>query len=239
MRYSYFLNDYVRGLLRRISTKKRVPYSKHACQAYFTKLQKLDYDEHFCAANFGFFSRPFRCSSTIRQLITSKAAIIVELGSGFGDLERSLNGWKSGTYLGLDWGHQMLQTARSLSKTADASYYVCADAEFSPFREGIADLILIANLTPYFSSVWSLAQEAGRIAKPHSVVALLYPIGNPFWEGDFEGVGLNYFDRGQIVGPFESEGYSVVHIESLSFELVPGTHLFSQHLADYIEFERS
>jgi len=241
MHYFRFLTDYAAGLLRPLLRRgKALPYSKRACRAYFATLGRTTYQDRFFAGNSSFFNAPFRSSRRIQDILASQWSVVVEMGSGFGDLERSLNKRHSNAYVALDWSIGLLQTSRSLGGEHGRSFYVCGDAELCPLQQDLADLILIANLTPYISCLSTLAREVSRIARrPCSYLGLLYPIRNPFWEDEFGGFGLNYSHSSEIIGAFEDEGFEVLYREALYFQLVPGRRSFSQHLADYVEFGRN
>jgi demethylmenaquinone methyltransferase / 2-methoxy-6-polyprenyl-1,4-benzoquinol methylase len=110
----------------------------------------------------------------IQEVLKSGHQLILDLGSGTGDLTftaaRKLDG--NGRIVGLDVSRQMLKLARSKQSGAihgEKTYFVQGSAMFSPFKDSIFDGVMtafvlrnVSDLSLFFAHAFRVLKNGGR-----------------------------------------------------------------------------
>jgi demethylmenaquinone methyltransferase / 2-methoxy-6-polyprenyl-1,4-benzoquinol methylase len=110
----------------------------------------------------------------LREILERGGSLAVDVCCGTGDLALALARYSSGTVLGTDFCHPMLQQAREKSARAGkALFFFEADTLTLPLRADILDLVAVAfgfrNLADYRRGL----EEMRRVLKPGGAVAIL------------------------------------------------------------------
>jgi len=110
----------------------------------------------------------------IRSVLTNHNPLILDLGSGTGDLSflaaKSSGG--SGRFVGLDFSPAMLQAAqkkRSGTPHGNRTFFVLGSALFAPFRDAVFDGVMsafvlrnVSDLSLFFSQAYRVLRAGGK-----------------------------------------------------------------------------
>lgn len=133
-------------------------------------------------------------AAALRVVLSKPGSRAVDLCCGTGDLTLALARQSSGTVVGADFCHPMLDRARKKSRTQVRASFVEADALLLPFPDVSLDLLAMAfgfrNLANYSRGI----REIRRVLRPGGTAAILefsrvrWPVLGPLFRTYFRHV---------------------------------------------------
>ncbi|HXH51407.1 MAG TPA: bifunctional demethylmenaquinone methyltransferase/2-methoxy-6-polyprenyl-1,4-benzoquinol methylase UbiE [Terriglobia bacterium] len=131
----------------------------------------------------------------LKPVLSQPSSVVADLCCGTGDLALAVRRASSGTVLGADFCHPMLQRARQKSeRLTQSTVFLEADTLRLPFRDASLDALTIAfgfrNLANYRRGV----QEMRRVLRQGGMVAILefshvaWPVFGPLFRAYFRRV---------------------------------------------------
>jgi len=160
--------DSIRAL--KVVSKLRLKFDTELMRGWNEKYATIDYYDHIAP----FYDKVYKDEQkekidvALRYISLSKESIVLDAGCGTGFLFKYLSE-KVKLLVGLDTSPGILTKAKRLATSFSNVHLIRADADFTPFPEGIFDgvfaLTLLQNMPNH---LWTL-NELRRVGKDHSV----------------------------------------------------------------------
>lgn len=156
---------------------------------------KLEFQQRFdsIAENYDNISNPYIVQRRTESLKIKSANLILEVGSGSGNITRSYEC----DVICSDFSFQMCKQTKKIH-----SFVVCCDAENLPFREKIFDGIISAEMIYYLKNPQNFINFAHEILKKNGKLMIVAPIQKMNFVDKIRailrkiGFGRMYFDDG-------------------------------------------
>lgn len=219
-----FVQDYLAGLLRRAKRRasSSLSYRREAVHRYFANISPQEYLEYHTSMNSDLFLRAV--SSELKARVKPGWSI-VDMGAGFCDLEDVMASElpDDSRLISVDLHTHMLLAGRRRIETDQRIVVFClvTDVERCALSDESVDMVVCVNVTPYLKSLNGVSKEIGRLLKKEGELILVQPRRNPFWEEEFEGVKLSFFNDGHTVEVLGHCGLTLQERREIGFCFLP------------------
>lgn len=228
------LKEYVKGCFR---WKKPINYSKMRFVEYFERLSRDRFDSEHIAAGHSPFWEALQTSETLGNVLSGESLVIVDLGAGFCDIERTISFSQSSLVVSIDLSRGMLVEGKAVRR----SYHhgaIVGDVEACPLASSSADLVFLINVLPYLRSPLLAFSEIARILKPGGKAFVLFPIESPIWDREADGSRIMYPPHKEVVALAGLVNLMPVEQTVIRADLLPAG-LFRLDLAVLAVFEKT
>ncbi len=222
--------EYLKGLIRKAPT---IDYSKSNCIKYFDGCAKEKLIQKHAVASKLPFLNLIKSLESIRTIKNGNKVVVVDLGCGTGELERSNILPQDSFICMVDYSKNMINCCKDILTNADI-HLIIGDGENLPFKSGIFDMVIMINMLPYIKYINKLLEDVRRIIKSNGSIIIVNPIPSPLWEEEFDGIRIILRDPYNIKASLKDVGFKIIEIKRCYFRFILPLPIYKIPIAEAI-----